>query len=284
MPLASLLPAKNMNIFEILVEQPIINTLVAIYQGLIVLDTPYALGMAIILLTIFIRFVLYPLTTAQMRTQKKMQELAPHLSKIKEKHKGDMKRQQEATMALYREESLNPAAGCLPALIQLPIFFGLYTSLQKAVSAKSVEDINKFLYTDSLNLNRLWDTGFFGLPLGKTPSELLSTVGIGIGLVAVFTGVFQFIQSKMMIPPKLPAEAEKNLPAVKGEKKLDFASTFQTQTLYFLPIMIGVFSFGFPLGLSLYWNTFSIFGIIQQYKISGLGGLEPWVQKLRTKS
>lgn len=268
-----------MNIFEILIQQPIINALVVIYQGLIFLNIPYALGFAIILLTIFIRLVLYPLTAAQMRTQKKMQELAPHLSKIKEKHKGDMRRQQEATMALYREHSLNPAAGCLPALLQLPIFFGLYVVLQNAVSVKSADEINKLLYSESLNITRIWNSDFFGLPLGKTPSELLPTVGIGIFLVVIFTGLFQFIQSKMMIASKLPVDDKKNLPAVKEEKKMDFASTFQTQTLYFLPIMIGVFSYGFPLGLSLYWNTFTVFGIVQQYKTSGLGGLSDFLGK-----
>src|SRR5688572_2489666 len=121
-----------MNIFTVLVEQPITNILAAIYQGLLALHLPYALGFSIIALTVFLRLLLYPLTLSQIKTQKKMQDMAPLLSKIKEKHKGDMKRQQEATMALYREHSLNPAAGCLPALLQLPIFFGLYGVLNIA--------------------------------------------------------------------------------------------------------------------------------------------------------
>lgn len=261
-----------MNIFQILIEQPILNILVAIYQGLSSLSVPYALGFSIVALTVVIRILLYPLITQQLKASKKMQDMAPHLSKIKEKHKGDMKNQQAATMALYKEHGINPMAGCLPALIQLPIFFGLYGVLQNAVKVKSVEEINKLLYTDTIKITKLWDTDFFGLPLGKTPGDLLPAVGVAIVLVPIVTGLLQFIQSKMMVGAK---QAEKkNLPAVKEENKSeDFMATFQKQSTYLLPIMIGFFSWGFPIGLSLYWNTFTLFGIIQQYRIAGWGGL-----------
>lgn len=269
-----------MNIFTILVVQPILNLLALIYQVLTSAGIPFAFGFSIILLTIVIRLLLSPLMAKQLLAQKKMQEMAPHLSKIKEKHKGDMRAQQEATMALYREHGINPAAGCLPALIQLPVFFGLYTALMKAVESKNFSEINSLLYADSIKLEKFWNTDFFGLPLGKTPGDLIGTVGVGILLVCVATGVLQFLQSKMLIAPKSEIDALKKsaLPA-KEEKKVDFASTFQKQTLYFLPIMIGVFSYGFPVGLSLYWNTFTVFGIIQQYRLSGWGGLSDWIDR-----
>jgi YidC/Oxa1 family membrane protein insertase len=269
-----------MNIFTILVVQPILNLLALIYQVLTSTGIPFAFGFSIILLTIVIRLLLSPLMAKQLLAQKKMQEMAPHLSKIKEKHKGDMRAQQEATMALYREHGINPAAGCLPALIQLPVFFGLYTALMKAVESKNFSEINSLLYADSIKLEKFWNTDFFGLPLGKTPGDLIGTVGVGILLVCVATGVLQFLQSKMLIAPKSEIDALKKsaLPA-KEEKKVDFASTFQKQTLYFLPIMIGVFSYGFPVGLSLYWNTFTVFGIIQQYRLSGWGGLSDWIDR-----
>ena len=73
----------------------------------------------------------------------------------------------------------------------------------------------------------------------------------------------------MINKPEEPKDAVKNT----DKKKEDFATAFQTQSLYIFPVMIGFFSYNFPVGLSLYWNTFTIFGIIQQYKISGLGGL-----------
>ena len=104
-----------MQLFDTLLVQPIINILVAFYQALMWAHIPFALGFSIILLTALIRLLMFPLTASQLRISKKMQDLAPHLSNIKDKHKGDMKKQQEATMALYKEHNVNPAAGCLPA-------------------------------------------------------------------------------------------------------------------------------------------------------------------------
>lgn len=266
-----------MEIFKILVEQPLINLLVAVYQMLIAIHIPSALGFSIILLTVIIRLLFYPLTAAQLKTSKKMQEMAPHMNKLKEKHKNDARRLQQETMNLYREYGVNPAAGCLPVLIQLPILFGLYGVLLKIVHTKSVNDINSLLYNDSMKLKTLWDVHFFGIPLGQDPSQLLSTFGPLILLVPVLTGAFQFVQSKMMTPPA--EEQAKTTPNKDGAP--DFMATFQKQTLYLFPIMIGFFAFKFPVGLSLYWNTFTLFGIIQQYQIQGLGGLKDWVSKFK---
>ncbi len=259
---------------------PMINVLVAIYQGLSFLHVPFALGFSIIVLTILIRFILYPLTSSQLKASKKMQDLNPHLSRLKEKHKGDSKTLQQETMKLYKEHGVNPAAGCLPVLIQLPVIWALYTVLQDIVRFNT-EQINKILYSDSIRLTHAWDPTFFGVPLAQNPQHLLSTMGPIIFLVPVLTGLFQFIQSKMMFTkPK----QEPGLVKV-GEKKKndDFATVFQSQSMYIFPVMIGFFSWTFPVGLSLYWNTFTIFGIIQQYRVSGLGGLEEWTSKIWKK-
>jgi YidC/Oxa1 family membrane protein insertase len=258
-----------------------INVIVAVYQGLYFLHVPFALGFSIIVLTIIIRLILYPLTTSQLKATKKMQELNPHLSKLKEKHKNDAKMLQQETMRLYKEHGVNPMAGCLPVIVQLPIIWALYQVLQDVVKY-NITQINKVLYADPLKLSKTWDLTFFGLPLAQTPSHLMTTLGPAILLIPVLTGVFQFIQSKMLLT-QAPQAADKKL-AIKGapkeEKKDDFATAFQSQSLYIFPLMIGFFSYGFPIGLSLYWNTFTIFGIIQQYKVSGLGGLKEWTDKL----
>lgn len=272
-----------MNILNILIEQPIINILLALYHAAVYVHLPYALGFAIILLTILVRLALYPLTSQQLKMQKKMQDIAPHLSKIKEKHKGDMKSQQTATMELYKEHGLNPAAGCLPGIVQIVILlFGLYPALRKVIEVnpkETVEVINKLVYSPSLKLHAVWDTSFFGLPLAGTPAHLIKTVGPLILLVPILTGLFQFIQSKMMVSPT-PAADEKAI--VEKKPQDDFAATFQKQSMYLLPIMIGFFSYTFSIGLSLYWNTFTIFGIIQQYRISGWGGLKGLFAKKST--
>lgn len=128
-----------MEFFNTLIVYPIINVLVAIYQVFLALHIPYPLGFSIIGLTIVIRIVLYPLINSQLRASKKMQDLAPHLSNVKEKHKGDSKRIQQETMKLYKEHGVNPAAGCLPTLIQLPVLFGLYSVLNGLVNKSPTE-------------------------------------------------------------------------------------------------------------------------------------------------
>jgi len=256
--------------FDLVLVWPITNILIAIYKSLLFIHMPYALGFSIIVLTVLIRLILYPLISSQLKASKKMQDISPHINKLKDKHKGDAKRLQQETMKLYKEHGVNPAAGCLPVLIQLPIIWALYTVLQKIVqlsSAQAIDYINKIVYFDYLKISNNWDPTFFGLPLGKNPSDLLSSFGFLIILVPIITGVFQFIQSKMMFAKAAPVEKGK-------EKKQDFASAFQSQSLYIFPVMIAFFSYSFPIGLSLYWNTFTLFGIIQQYQISGLRGLK----------
>src|SRR3989344_4117589 len=107
--------------FDLVLINPIANILVAVYNILLFLNIPYSLGFAIVILTIIIRLAMYPLMSAQIKSAKKMQELSPHLSKVKERHKGDAKRLQQETMRLYKEHGVNPAAGCLPILIQIPV-------------------------------------------------------------------------------------------------------------------------------------------------------------------
>lgn len=261
---------------------PLINVLVAIYKVLILVHIPYALGFSIIILTILIRFALYPFTKSQIKVSKKMQELSPHLSKLKEKHKNDSKRLQQETMQLYKEHGVNPAAGCLPVLIQIPIIWGLYTVLQQVVGLKTnaiVTQINSIVYADFLKLQNGWDPYFFGVKLGSNPSELLSTVGPLIVLIPILTGLFQFIQSKMLFNKPKQASDQPKKQAMPAGRQEDFASAFQTQSMYIFPVMIGFFSYTFPIGISLYWNTFTVFGIIQQYQIQGLGGLLEWKEK-----
>jgi YidC/Oxa1 family membrane protein insertase len=243
---------------------------------LIFVHFPFALGFSIIILTIIIRFILYPLTASQLKASKKMQDLNPHLSRLKDKHKGDSKTLQQETMKLYKEHGVNPAAGCLPVIIQLPIIWGLYSALRQIVDLKP-DVINKIVYSDSLKLTKAWDPNFFGVSLGSNPSHLISTVGPIILIIPLLTALFQFIQSKMMFSkPK----AQEGLVKKDEKKKDDFASTFQSQSMYIFPVMIGFFSYTFPVGLSLYWNTFTIFGIMQQYRVAGLGGLAEWKNKI----
>ncbi len=256
---------------------PITNVLIGVYQLLLFLHIPYPLGFAVILLTVLIRLVLYPFTSQQIKSAYKMQKVSPHIAALKEKHKDDKKRQQEEMMKLYKEHGVNPMAGCLPLLIQLPIIWSLYNVLTHVVSANSaqtVASINKSLYFSWLKINPShWDVYFFGIALAGSPSKLIPHNPLFI-LIPIITGVLQFILSKMMLPHPL------DVPRVE-KKKDDFQSAFQTQSLYIFPVMIGFFSYNLPLGLSLYWNTFTLFGILQQYLLVGAGAAAPYFKKVK---
>jgi YidC/Oxa1 family membrane protein insertase len=253
----------------------ILYPLVAIYKALILVHIPHPLGLSIILLTILIRLVLYPVISSQLRASKKMQELNPHLSGIRAKYKGNSAMISQETMKLYKEYGVNPAAGCLPVIVQLPIIWILYSVLQNIVKDPSLvtAEINKVITLDFLRLPNAIDQSFFLLPLGKTPAQLFhpSFPSILILLVPLLTGFFQFIQSKMMFPKAVAQQSVK--------KQDDFSSIFASQSTYIFPVMIGFFSFSFPIGLSLYWNTFTVFGIIQQYLINGGSFKKLWQRK-----
>lgn len=267
------------NIFEILFINPITNVLVASYKLLSLIGMPFALGFSIIILTVIIKLILWPFVSTQIKSAAKMQKLTPHMSALKEKHKGDKKKHQEELMKLYKEHGINPAAGCLPLIIQLPVIWSLYSVLTTIVGAQSVaaiDKINKILYFDFLKLTSVWDTNFLGFALASSPSKMMSSAPYLI-LIPVLTGVFQFVLSKMMM-------AETTLLPVKTEKKEDdFQTAFQKQSLFLFPAMIGFFSFSLPIGLSLYWNTFTIFGILQQYLLIGPGAARPWFEKVGLK-
>lgn len=262
------------DIFHLLFTQPITNILLGIYQVLTSLGLPFALGFSIIVLTIILRLALYPFMAAQIKSSKKMQDLAPEMKEIKEKYKKDRQKQQEMTMALYKKYGINPAAGCLPALIQLPIILALYQTIFKIAEISSfdifLKEITPLLYFDFLKPTDLWDTTFFGVQLAVKPQDMLTTLPIVV-IIPLLAAVGQLILSKMMMSKIAPS---------KTNGKEDFQTSFMKQSLFIFPIMIGFFSFTLPVGLSLYWITFTLFGILQQYLQAGFGALTNWIPAL----
>ncbi len=265
-----------MNIFEIFLITPILNLLIVFYKALEVAHIPGALGLAIILLTVLIRLILWPLTTAQLKSTQKMAALKPHLDRIKAEHGQDKVRHQQEVNKLYKEHGVNPLAGCLPLLLQIPVFIALYNVLLKIVqfdNANFLSEINKNLYYSWMHLSSTPPTSFLGLSLAAKPNQW-AHVGIAILAIPVLTGLFQFVQSKMMAP-----EGTKVPKTGKKESLEDTMGQVQSQMTFVMPLMIAFFSYGFPVGLSLYWNTFTIIGIIQQYIIAGPGSINKYLPK-----
>lgn len=272
-----------MNPFDYLLINPILNLLLVFYKGLATIAIPGALGFAIILLTIVIRMVLWPLISSQLKSTQKMAALKPHLDRIKSEHGHDKVRHQQEVSKLYKEHGVNPLAGCLPLIIQMPVFIALYQVLLKIVDVANgnfLENINSRLYSPLLNLDKIPDPSFLGVSLAAKPSDWRQ-IGFLVLLVPVLTGLFQFVQSKMM-SSTAPAAKKVEKPSGEDQSKKkesfeDSMAQMQSQMILIMPAMIAFFSYGFPIGLSLYWNTFTIVGIIQQYIIAGAGSLNKYL-------
>ncbi len=260
-----------MNYWNLLLVNPILNILVALYKAFEWLHIPGPLGFAVIGLPLVIRLILYPLMAAQLRSAKKMAKIKPHMDALAAKHKGDKTALQQAQLALYKEHGVNPAAGCLPLLIQMPVLIALYGVFNQVLNngnlAKVVEDINKVVYHPALALNQL-DLNFLGVNLGIKPSQY-QTHGYWLLLIPIITAGLQYWQTKLMMPPAQKKPETSGNDIVKKEKPPeDTAADMQKQMAIITPLMFGYFALQFPLGLALYWNVFGIFGIIQQIAIN----------------
>ncbi len=263
----------NPNFWNQLLVWPIINILMALYKLFEWLHLPGPLGFAVIGLTIVIRLLLYPLMQAQLRSAKKMSSMKPHLDALGVKHKGDKTALQQAQMALYKEHGVNPAAGCLPLVIQMPVLIALYNVFYQVLNNGNLEkimsDLNAVVYASWLQVQTL-DLSFFGINLGLKPSAW-QTQGWWLLLIPLITAGLQYWQSKLMMPQQT-ANKLTNLQIEKKKdeekKPADTAAEMQKQMMIITPIMFGYFAFQFPLGLALYWNVFGLFGIIQQLAVN----------------
>ena len=200
------------DIFNLVFLGPVVNVLVLILKGLDSIHIPGALGFSIIILTVLIRLVIWPLMSTQLKSAKKMSDLKPELDELKKKHTGDKQAMSKAQMDLYKQHGINPAGGCLPSLIQIPIIIGLYQSILAVFDpVHGLARINSLLYFPWLRLDKVPDPYFFGINLTNKPSEF-GQIGYLILLIPLITAVLTFAQSKMMAPmpvKKYPSDSSK---------------------------------------------------------------------------
>jgi YidC/Oxa1 family membrane protein insertase len=226
-------------IFNEVLYRPLFNILIWLYNIIPGND----LGIAIVILTLLIRFILYPLSKKAIQSQKAISELQPKIKEIQKKHKSK-EEQAQAMMVLYQKHKVNPMAGCLPILIQLPLLIALYRVFFNGLNPQELDTLYSFIQRpDSLNLM------FLGIIDLSQRSIILSFLA----------GFFQFIQSKMIIP-KI-SQQKKNLKV----GNFDFSSLMNQQMLYFMPLITIFIAWSLPAALPLYWMIITLFGIIQQY-------------------
>lgn len=186
-------------------------------------------GMAIIIFTVFVKLLLLPLTIKQTKSTKAMQDMQPKIQEIQEKYKNKPEKQQQEMMKLYQEYKVNPLAGCLPLLIQMPILIGLFTVLREPVASGVFANQAAF---DAANTGFLWVNSL-------TKPDII---------LAVLSGASTFVMQMLMMPKDQQQGSMKVMTYVMSGMMLFWGVTF-------------------PAGLTLYWTVGNLFAIAQQYLI-----------------
>ncbi len=249
-------------LFNLIFTFPIFNGLMLLY-GLF-----GDFGLSIIVLTIVIKLILFPLTLQQLKSMKATQALQPQMAELKKKYAKDQQAQALATQALYKEYGVNPVAGCLPLLVQLPVLYGMFNAFnsvlrfQPTKQESLLDHINHIIYpflphfahVPNLNLN--WFTflnphWFFALSQ-PDPTHILP----------ILAGLATFVQLRMS-QPKTTANTGTPDPTQQSMKTMQ----------YIMPLVTVFFGWTFAAGLALYWTVSSVFQAVQQYFVTGWGGL-----------
>lgn len=263
--------------FTTLIVQPIFNLLVIIYALL----PGHNFGVAIILFTVLVRLLMWPLVKKQLHQAKAMRELQPEIKRIKKAAAGNRQRESVMLMELYKEKEINPFASLGLVLVQLPIFIGLYSGLNRIV--QDPQTITTFTYPFVQNMSWIkelaadigkFDASLFGV-IDLSKSAIMKAGGIywPAMFIVVASAVVQYFQSKQLLPDAKDGKSlRKILKDAGGGKQADSSevnAAVGRSTRYFLPVMIFIITVNVASALSLYWLTSGIVAYIQQAKVLG---------------
>jgi YidC/Oxa1 family membrane protein insertase len=223
-------------------------------------------ALGIVIFTIAARLIILPLTLTSIRSSRRMQELQPMIKELQRKYGKEPQKLQEETLKLYREYKINPVGGCLPLLLQLPIFFGVY----QAVYHIMVPDQRQFLSAGAAEMladpstAALFSQQLLGIIDYGTPAfGAAGFAGLIYLVLPTLSILFQLMQT-VMATPRVQDPQQKAM----------------TQMMMFMPLVFGYIAFTFPQGAVLYWVVSSIVGVIQQYFTSGWGSLANYLKFL----
>jgi YidC/Oxa1 family membrane protein insertase len=202
-------------------------------------------GYSLIIFTLITKILLLPINIKQTESTKRMNEINPKMKEIQEKYKNDKEKMNQKLMELYKEHNYNPASGCLPSLIQMPILFAMFYVIREPV---------KYVFLDAdiyagIAKNFWWITDL-GKP--EMSATLLRVAGFGLPILAILSAATTYYQMKMISPKKGKTE--------KGK-----ADQTQNMMTNIMPIMFGWITLSVPSGLALYWVVGNLFTIAQQY-------------------
>lgn len=234
-------------LFRTFITKPLLNGLIFIAS----MTPGYNLGVAIILLTIIVKLLLFVPTQHAMEGQRKMQAVQPKMDAMKAKYKDNPKKMQEETMKLWKEHKVNPMQSCLPMLIQFPILIGLFFTIRDG----SVLALSKhLLYAPYQHLTWDFGTQFLGMDLTMP----------NVTVMPLLLVVMQFYQMKLSFAAnKKKTGKQENKKSGSSQQEMQ-----QKMMMYGLPLMIGFFALKFPAAVSLYWASSTLFAVGQQVYVN----------------
>jgi YidC/Oxa1 family membrane protein insertase len=227
---------------------------------------------AIAALTLIINMAMLPLTLSQQKSSRKMQELQPEMEKLKKKYGKDQERLSQETMKLYKEKGINPAGGCLPLLIQMPIWFGLLGAIRYCIPSTPLEmfQFSRNIYhwlPGIIGLVPLQST-FLGMDLGQPPNA----IQWWSYALPLLVGLTSWLQQKLLSPSTPSAPSSSDSPPSQTEMM-----TKQMQIM--MPLMFMMFTLNYATGLSIYFIISSLIRIAQYYLIKDGGKEDSATQK-----
>ena len=237
---------------------PVAQVLKGIHGGLSTFLEPSsgpAWGLSIVLLTVFVRLLLFPLFVKQIKSQRRMQELAPRIKELQKQHKGDRETLNTEMMKLYKDNNANPISGCLPLLLQLPVFFALFSVIREFKPGSSA----RFGLT-ATDLSEGGRAKVFGAPLS---SAFTSTADFVTGLGGT-PSVVKIVAVVMLVTMGATTFWTQRQMMARATVTDPTQQTVQKIMLYVLPLSFAVFGFSFPIGVLLYWLTTNIWSMGQQ--------------------
>lgn len=262
--------------FQTIIVKPLFNLLVAIYA----LIPGHNFGLSIILFTLLVRLVMWPLVKKQLRQAKIMRELQPELKKIKKKAAGDRQRESAMLMELYKEKGVNPIGSIVVLIPQFIILFGLYDALRQVASnPKSLLTLSyggihnlPWMQTLSHNIHLFDDTLFGFVNLSRTASGGKSGIYWPAMIIVIASAVAQFYQSKQLMPVQKDAKKLRTIlkeAGTTGEKadQSEVNASVMRSTRFLLPVMIFLVTVNLPAALSLYWLAGGVIAFIQQWLV-----------------
>jgi YidC/Oxa1 family membrane protein insertase len=262
------------HLFTVLIAQPVFNLLVFIYALL----PGHNFGLAIILFTIIVRLLLYPLVRKQLHQTKLMRKLQPEIKRIKKEAKGNRQQESMMTMELYKERGINPFGSIGILIVQLPILIALYSGLNKV--AHDPHQLVSFAYPYLQHLSwmkelaaniHLFDDSLFGLV--NLSRAATSPEGLYIPALIIVIGsvVIQYYQTKQLLPGDKDGRSLRAILREAGNGRQadqsEVNAAVSRTTIYILPAMIFLFTINLPAALSLYWLVGGLVAFWQQHRI-----------------